>query len=174
MYHLVAQNGEHRGQRLRVQGAVVTIGSGAECEIRLTGAGVAERHAQLRALDGAVTVSSIEAGAPLRVNGRVEVAHRLRPGDRLTIGSFEFEFQPPPGDAGAAPERGQRRPQPWLAYSLIVAFVLVQIGTLIFLDRLNRATAVQPPAAEAPPSDEDAAAPEPDDEPALTPGDASP
>lgn len=174
MYHLIAQNGEFRGQRLRVQGARVTIGSAEECEVRLSGPGVAPRHAQLRAMDGAVTVSSIAADAPMRVNGREEIAHRLRPGDRLTIGPFEFEFQPTSGVAGATPIRAQRRPQPWLAYSLIAAFVLVQIGALIYLHYLNRSTAIQPSISESPPSDEDATPPEPDAAPPPTPGNAAP
>ncbi len=144
MYHLIALSGEHRGRRLAVHGAVVTIGSADGCEVRLTGSGIAARHAQLREINGVVTVSAIEAGAPVRVNGRNEIAHRLRPGDRLTIGEFEFEFQPPAGIAGAAPGRAHRRPSPWIAYSLIVLFVLLQIATLFYLNHLHRMTAVQP------------------------------
>lgn len=150
MYHLVPRNGPHGGRRIFVRAPVVTIGAGPDCEIRLSGEGVAARHAQLREVDGVVTISAIEARAPVRVNDRPEIARRLRAGDVIGIGDFEFEFQPPAGLDGLGVARDQRRPAPWLAYALISLFVVAQVVLLFQLDRLARRSAA---ALEEPPSE---------------------
>lgn len=174
MYHLIPRNGPHGGRRILVRAPVVTIGAGPDCEIRLSGAGVAARHAQLREVDGVVTISAIEARAPVRVNDRPEIARRLRAGDVIGIGDFEFEFVPPAGLDGLGVAREQRRPAPWLAYALISAFVAAQVFLIYQLNRLAQrsAAAIEEPSPVTPePAEEGARPPE---EPPEAPGTAGP
>ncbi len=144
MYRLIALNGKLRGQRVVVRAPAVTAGRDPGCELRLEGEGVASRHARLQEHDGVVTVSALEAGARVTVNGVVEIARRLEAGDRLGLGEFEFEFQPG-ADAGAtavpAGREALRRPAPVVLWTLIALFLLAQIAAMVALNRLYRDTA---------------------------------
>ena len=80
----------YNGQVLRLKSAKCTIGSGPSCTLRLHGRGVNPLHCLiLRGPNGVV----IRSWSPdTRVNGRTFTNAPLSAGDRLNIGSLEFEI----------------------------------------------------------------------------------
>ncbi len=80
----------HNGQVLRLRSSKCTIGSGPNCTLRLHGHGISHLHCLiLRGPNGTV----IRRWSPdTRLNGRSFSEAPLSPGDRLSIGSLEFEI----------------------------------------------------------------------------------
>jgi hypothetical protein len=84
------QGSNHNGQVLRLKSAKCTIGSGPNCTLRLRSRDVDPLHCLiLRGPNGAV----IRRWSPdTRLNGRTFTDAPLCAGDRLSIGSLEFEI----------------------------------------------------------------------------------
>jgi hypothetical protein len=166
MFHLIAHNGRHRGRRLSLRAADITVGSGPDCPLRLVGEGVVARHARLQERDGDVFVTALDPAAEVRINGRAESERRLQAGDRIGIGEFELEFQPTLAMTEPQALSLSKRYNPWLAYALVAAFLLVQAAIMIFVNTLYL-HAKGPPAAAPPEEASDGSAP-------ASAGDATP
>ena len=116
---LQVRGGEHGGRRIQLTGKKWTIGSAPSCSLRLQAIGIHPVHCLiLRGRKGTVIRSWAQE---TRLNGEEFDDDWLRPGDRLTVGSMEFEVlqdssnaedslpsvdgaQPSPTDAELVPE----------------------------------------------------------------------
>jgi hypothetical protein len=102
--------GEHDGRVLRLRSPKCTIGSGANCTLRLRSTGILPIHCLiLRGLNGAV----IRRWSPgTLLNGGAFVDAPLHAGDRISVGHFEMEVleamaaesNPPPSQVPSADE----------------------------------------------------------------------
>jgi hypothetical protein len=78
-------------QRLRpVLGPAFLIGSSCECDLVLGTAKFAEVYACVIVRPGGVTVRQVGDGPRMLINGRPAADAKLRDGDRLVTGAFEF------------------------------------------------------------------------------------
>jgi len=109
------QGSSRNGQVLRLKSAKCTIGSGPGCTLRLHGLGVEPLHCLiLRGPNGTV----IRRWSPdTRLNGRTFSNMHLSAGDRLSIGSLEFEIvatgeiaAEPPAAIGSYTGQDQHQP----------------------------------------------------------------
>jgi hypothetical protein len=89
------------------------IGSGTDCDLRLGGAEIPVLHSVLLVDSAGVTLEAVAGSPPLAVNGNTCQTTRLRYGDVIAIGGFEFAVQTPvaatpalPTAAGEAHEAG--------------------------------------------------------------------
>jgi len=80
------------GRSLPLAGARV-LGRSAASDVRLDGAGIHERHAQIDVEAGRVVVRSLAPGAVLRVNGHLVRSAALAAGDQLEIGEHRFALE---------------------------------------------------------------------------------
>ena len=88
----------------------ITIGSGDEASLRLTGHGIAEMHCVLRALQGGGWgIKDLGSEAGTKVNGHPVRSIRLHHGDRIQIGAQEIVFDDPEG-AAKKPKRPAKAP----------------------------------------------------------------
>jgi pSer/pThr/pTyr-binding forkhead associated (FHA) protein len=89
---------------ITLKASILLIGSGGEAQIRLKGAGVAPAHALL-VVDDADTVllRHVAPGVETVVNGAAVGEARLRDGDVLRVGPFEFQYES--GGAGTGASR---------------------------------------------------------------------
>lgn len=102
----------------RLRGAITTIGSGEDCDIRL--AGLAGRHAQVwHDSDDEFVLLAGKHGEVVRVHGQPVVRQMLRTGARIDLGPHVLTFardeyadhgRPYGGRLGG--EAGRQRPQP--------------------------------------------------------------
>lgn len=68
-----------------------TLGRASSCNIRIPSSEVSRLHCRLRIEDGLVSVEDLESVNGTFVNGeRVHGSEIVRPGDRLSLGSFTF------------------------------------------------------------------------------------
>lgn len=82
------------GSRFVVGPGGATIGRSRECDVVLTDANVSRRHAELRPRGDAWVIADLGSTNGVSVNGvRVERAQRLRPGDRIALGTTELTFE---------------------------------------------------------------------------------
>jgi len=98
---LLFPNDEHAPVTL-AEGALV-VGSGAGCQLRLSGAGIAERHCELITRNDLTTVRPLTENAATVLNGRQVLGEAtLKAGDLILFGKI--------GCRVIAVERGQRLP----------------------------------------------------------------
>jgi two-component system, cell cycle response regulator len=71
----------------------IEVGRGAGCALLLTDASVSRRHARLAFVDGELRVEDLGSRNGTRVNGKDVREGRLRPGDRLEVGSVLLRFE---------------------------------------------------------------------------------
>lgn len=92
MAELIVENGRHKGQHVLLRAdEPCVIGANGDATAQLTDAGVAPRHAVVKALkDGGFGVKSLE-GVVL-VNGAKTRAARLRGGDVVDLGGTRLRF----------------------------------------------------------------------------------
>jgi uncharacterized protein YkwD len=82
----------------------VRVGSGAGCDLRLGGAGVATEHFDLEPLpDGRWRLRDLQSGRPTKVNGVDARQVSLRPGDVIEVGDARIHFDPSGTPTAAAP-----------------------------------------------------------------------
>lgn len=108
---LVFPGGEHAPVEL-AEGAI-TIGSGADCTVVLSGEGVAARHCEVAQSTGVTTVRALDAGAPTVLNGRQVAGDApIKDGDLLVLGrvgcSVVGERRPAAAAAKAEPANDDR------------------------------------------------------------------
>lgn len=107
-YRLKAASGELTGRTFDL-GETTTIGSAADCDLRLDGPDI--ENARIVRRDGGLV---LEASGEVRVNGAVVRERALQSGDELQVGSQRFVLQAP----GLKPARvldrvPERRPAAW-------------------------------------------------------------
>lgn len=124
------------------------IGRDVECDIRIDGPAIAERHARLEPHQDGIVLRDL-GGANVVVNGHAVREGLLQAGDQLVVGSHRFVIEAPlsPGiaDATAVPEDGHDteatddapspvassiRRMPWL---LLAAVMLAAALTLLLM-----------------------------------------
>jgi hypothetical protein len=82
------------GRRLLIAPGGAVIGRSRDSDIVLDDAGVSRRHAQLRPAQEGWTIEDMGSTNGMRVNGeQISGARRLRPGDRIEVGSTEIVFE---------------------------------------------------------------------------------
>jgi len=91
-----------RGQLIRLRSPKCTIGSGPECTLRLSAAGVQPMHCLIVRGHRRTVVRRL--GLDTRLNGRTFGDAELLAGDRLSFGPVELEVvaSPPPAEVGPA------------------------------------------------------------------------
>lgn len=93
MAELIIRNGRQKGKTIRLAKPEVVIGREENCAIRLAGKQISRRHCRLKQTSDGFTVEDLQSRAGTLVNGRpVAEETLLQPGDRLLIGTVEFEF----------------------------------------------------------------------------------
>lgn len=88
--------GAGRGRRFRFDGDEIAIGRACGNDLLLVDPGVSRSHARIHEEGGAYILVDEHSANGTALNGaRVRQAERLRPGDRIGIGSLVLEFQEP-------------------------------------------------------------------------------
>jgi len=99
-----------RGQAQRRRRPVVSpaflIGSSCECDLVLSAAQFAEVYACLVVRRSGVTVRQVGEGPAMHINGQPSADAKLRDGDRLVAGPFEFIVHISPASTTVAPKTG--------------------------------------------------------------------
>lgn len=81
-----------RALRVPLGERVVVIGSGDDCELRLSGRGIAPRHVAIRRADNRYLCAAVEPGLTFLHNGRPQTECTLAGGDTLTVGAIALTF----------------------------------------------------------------------------------
>ena len=81
--------GDHASQRL-------TLGRLATCDVVLSSSHVARRHALLEAAADGHNIHWLGTANGLFVNGQKVSTHRLRDGDRVTLGDIDLLYEERP------------------------------------------------------------------------------
>jgi predicted component of type VI protein secretion system len=80
------------GQRHEVAARTSVLGSNAACDVVIQDRQIEPRHAELRHMLDSWFIVPLSASANVAINGRPTVGQgRLKPGDRLSLGSTTFE-----------------------------------------------------------------------------------
>ena len=89
---LIGLNGMYAGRSIPLRDEML-IGRGTTCTLRLTDPSVSRRHAQIRFAGGRWYIEDLNSGIGTYINGAKLPSTPLSPGDRIRIGSAEFEFR---------------------------------------------------------------------------------
>ena len=89
---LVGLNGTYAGYSIPVRDGFV-IGSSFACALRLSDPSVSWQHARLRFVNGQWYIQDMKSKSGLYVNGKRVQAVPLNKGNRIRVGSIEFEFR---------------------------------------------------------------------------------
>ncbi len=88
---MISSRGRSRGFRLRNDRTV--IGRSVQCDVRITLPSVEGQHCQIDFAGDVMSLRPLKPGANTRLNGvHIERPVGLRIGDRIGIGSVEFEL----------------------------------------------------------------------------------
>ena len=131
--------GAQRGKVETLGGPVVRVGSGADCELHVEGAGVAEHHATLR-LEG--TDVHLHAEAPVRINGRPVGEVVIQNYDLIEVGranKIRVRLLPSDVTLPSAPPVLARR-APWIAFAALLAMGLTLALALVQRKRADDVT----------------------------------
>ena len=120
------------------------IGAGSSCQIQLSAGEIPMIFAVLRFDDeGCCLVEAMHSEPAMIVNGTRQRSASLRHGDRVAIGSYEFEFLSPPGNEGQKSLKLDDfvAAQPNIPYPLIIPQVPADLSALSaeeLVDRIER------------------------------------
>jgi N-acetylmuramoyl-L-alanine amidase/Mg-chelatase subunit ChlD len=89
---LVGLNGTYAGYSIPVRDGFL-IGSSFACALRLSDSSVSWQHARLRFVNGQWYIQDMNSKSGLYVNGKRVQAVPLNKGNRIRVGSIEFEFR---------------------------------------------------------------------------------
>jgi hypothetical protein len=81
------------GRRSVLSGERVLLGRSRECDIVLADANVSRRHAELRREGGSWVIADLGSTNGIKVNGRRVDRAGLAPGDHVTLGITELQFE---------------------------------------------------------------------------------
>jgi hypothetical protein len=90
---LIGRGGEVAGRTVLLNTDSYLIGRGSSCNLRLTDQTVSRQHARLRHAQGQWYLQDLGSTAGTFVNDQRVNATALKNGDRICIGSAEFEFR---------------------------------------------------------------------------------
>lgn len=132
MYRLVFQDKEGSHKPFVTADAVMVIGRDADCQVRLTEAGISDRHAAIERREQGYFFRDLDSANGIRVNGQAVHEQRLATGDELELGSVRLLF-----------EVVHERPSHRLAFDplqtamivIIVVSILGQVGVLAWILR---------------------------------------
>jgi hypothetical protein len=110
--HLEIVRGQAQQRRRPVAGPAFLIGSSCECDLVLTAAQFAEVYVCLVVRPSSVTVRQVGEGPAILINGRPLADAKLRDGDRLIAGPFEFIVHISPTTGTTAPSVKPIEPSP--------------------------------------------------------------
>ena len=82
----------HEGKRTLLSGERMTIGRSRDCEIVIDDPNVSRRHAEVRKTIEGWLVVDLGSTNGVKVNGRRVHEEVLRPGDKITLGLVELDF----------------------------------------------------------------------------------
>lgn len=93
---------------------VVRLGRSAENDLQVLDEAAAERHCEIRVVEGAATVHDLGSSSGILVDGEPVQEAMLRPGSRLQVGAVEFVFAAANGspDVSAEVEAARARAEP--------------------------------------------------------------
>lgn len=120
------------------------IGAGSNCQIQLSAGEIPMIFAVLRLDDeGCCLVEAMHSEPAMIVNGTRQRSVSLRHGDRVAIGSYEFEFLSPAGNEGQNSLKLDAfvAAQPNIPYPLIIPQVPADLSALSaeeLVDRIER------------------------------------
>jgi Protein of unknown function (DUF3662)/Inner membrane component of T3SS, cytoplasmic domain len=80
------------GKRHMLAGERMTIGRSRECEILIDDPNVSRRHAELRKTIEGWMIADLGSTNGVKINGKRVHEEVLRPGDKITLGLIELEF----------------------------------------------------------------------------------
>lgn len=89
---MIALSGQSGGRLLSLSDNYL-IGRGSECQVRLSDRSVSRQHARIRYANGRWYIQDLKSAGGTYLNGTKISASPLKPGDRIHIGSTEFEFR---------------------------------------------------------------------------------
>jgi pSer/pThr/pTyr-binding forkhead associated (FHA) protein len=126
MYRLISQqNAPFTGGD-----TTVVLGRDSLCAVRLTDAGVSDRHAQIERRADGYYVRDLSSATGVRVNGQRVTEQRLAGGDEIALGGVKFTFEvahePPP-------ERRAFDPLQSLAFTVVALLVVSQIALFVWI-----------------------------------------
>ncbi len=104
---------------------ITRIGRGAECELQLDEAGIAELQAEIRLeLDGSLRLVNLHVASEILLNGKVTEQALLSSGDEIRIGQSRWVLQAP----GLRPqkvltEQAVKRKAQWLPWLIPAALL---------------------------------------------------
>ena len=81
------------GSRNNIASTDFVIGRASNCSLRLKDSSVSRNHARIRYAQGQWFIQDMESGGGTYVNGTRINAAKLQNGDRIRVGSNEFEFR---------------------------------------------------------------------------------
>ena len=94
MAYLIHQMKDFEAKSYEISKKVMTIGRKPSNDIALSDPFVSREHAQVAALeDGSYELRDLGGENPVKVNGRIISQHKLRDGDKLTIGQSQLIFK---------------------------------------------------------------------------------
>lgn len=120
------------------------IGAGSNCQIQLSAGEIPMIFAVLRLDDaGCCHVEAMHGEPAMLVNGTRQRSSNLRSGDRVSIGSYEFEFLSPAEHEGrdSLKLEAYAAAQPDIPYPLIIPQVPADLSALSaeeLVDRIER------------------------------------
>ncbi len=82
-----------------VEGASVTVGRVAQCEIHIDDQAVSRRHCTLTVRDSLLVVTDLESANGTFLNEQPVKSATARPGDLIRVGSTVLEYRDPEGRA---------------------------------------------------------------------------
>jgi hypothetical protein len=80
------------GRRHEIEKRRVVIGRSKDCDIQVADPNVSRRHAEVRQEGAAYWIVDLDSTNGMEVNGRRLKRAKLRPGDKITLGSTELVF----------------------------------------------------------------------------------
>lgn len=90
---LVGVQGQLAGQSFSIADRPLTLGRGPMNDVVLADSAASRVHAELRQDQDGCVLKDLGSGNGTYVNGERVTAHRLRPGDQITIGEEAFRFE---------------------------------------------------------------------------------
>jgi len=102
---LVIATGKHAGKAVRVARDKFFIGRSPKCHLTITNDAVSRHHCAILVGKGVVAVHDLGSRTGTFLNGeKIEKQKRLRSGDKVRVGPFEFEVRlPSKRDPGGKP-----------------------------------------------------------------------
>jgi predicted component of type VI protein secretion system len=92
--HLIITNGKHAGRDIAIRRPSFVIGSAEDCNLRIRGGRIGRHHCAISVQNGIVAISGLDRQNQTFVNGGILEKHtKLKAGDRIGVGSFEFELR---------------------------------------------------------------------------------